>query len=894
MRLTNLRVNDLKTALGVGNKVYFSWVIESENEHNILQTAYQITVSDAESIVWNSGKIDSEQSIGIMYEGAQLKSSREYRWQVIVWDNCGHKMNGTGSFETAILDKNEWKAKWAESNLARKVFAAGFGNQQGSTLFRKEFDLKKKPKKVRAYVTCHGIYQLSINGNRVDDREFAPEHTTYEKYLCYQTYNITKMLHKGRNAVGMEVADGWYSERKAEEGAERNDYAAVLFQILVEYEDSEREIILSDKDVRVSDGAVISAYTYTGELYDARMEQDGWCCTGFNDAAWSDAVEKDYGYNNLVPQEDAPVIPVKRLPVKDVIISPRGETILDFGQNIAGTVEIRCKEPAGTKIGMTMFEVLDKEGNYFDSIFTPASHGQCQKNVYISNGKESVYHSNFVYYGFRYVKIEGIRQINKEDFIAVVLSSNKDKSGDFVCSDRRLNKLYENTVWSQTANMISIPTDCPQREKAGWTGDIAMYCRTACHNEMMTPFLRRWLENLACEQGIYGEVPVVVPYDGRYPSRCEYLKTVEDCPDGMVSSAGWGDAAILVPYEIYHVTGNAAILNYQYDSMKAWADYIIEQSKTHRKGSTLPDEVEEFLWNTGFHFGEWLIPSESEDGYDDDAYEPGQNPFLVCRNTAIYTAPVFGWNSVKKMSETALAVGNEDDAVYYSKIASKMKAAIQKGVIDDNGNMPVEKMGAYALMIYFDLVPERYQKHFSEKLCTIVEQRNYHLDTGFLSTPFLLDALCKIGRTDLAYKILLQDTVPSWLYEVEKGATTVWESWYSYDKEENPLEMSFNHYAYGCVAEWMYRYIGGIDMLEIGYKKIRICPKPDASITSACRSFKTGYGYVRCNWKKEGDDFQMDVEIPCNTTAEIYLPDGTMKEVGSGKYTCTFSKIEQY
>ncbi|MDO4339167.1 MAG: family 78 glycoside hydrolase catalytic domain [Eubacteriales bacterium] len=882
MRLTNLRVNAVDRPYIGERKPFFSWIMESEDK-DVCQTDYQITVMDESGeIYWDSGVVNSEASLCIEYEGRKLKSCYNYLWTVKCRDNKGNVAREKSSFETAIFEKNEWKSIWVASPFPLKERADGFGNQQRAVLFRKKIHLSKKVQMARIYATCHGLYQLSINGKRADEREFAPEHTSYDKYLCYQVYDVTKKLRKGENVIGMHVGSGWYPERnKIDKSA--SDEAAILFQLLVRYADGSTELIVTDGTEKSALSPVLSSYLFTGELYDARVEKTGWDSPGYDiGSEWKSVVIKPYDMDNLVCQTDAPVMPYSVLPVKEKLISLNGETILDFGQVIAGRIRMDICQSEGTKVGLEYFEVLDKEGNCFDTLFTNTENGQCQREVYICNGIPSHYEGHFAFYGFRYVKVTGInpKDINIQNFLAVCLSSQKENTGSFICSDEKINRLYENTRWSQTTNMLSVPTDCPQREKAGWTGDIAMYCRTALENEDVTAFLTRWLDNLRCDQGKYGEIPMTVPYDGAYPQRGAMIKALyPNSPDGESASAGWGDAAVIVPYTIYERTGNIAILKRQYLSMKCWTDYVVKNAKERREGSSLPDEIEQYLWNTGFHFGEWLIPSQSKEGYNLDG-----NPFKICETTSVYTAPIFGWNTVRLMAQTAKLLKENADYVYYNDLESKMKKAIQQGLIGENGERIPDYMGAYVLLLYFDLVPQRLKENVALRLTASLEKNNYCLDTGFLATPYLLPALEKIGRNDLAYRVLRQKKAPSWMYEVEHGATTIWESWYSFDEDMQPLKLSFNHYAYGTVDDWIFENIGGITMLSPGYKEILFRPQPDQNIKYAKRSYRTPYGIASCEWKKENGCFFMDICVPVGTKATAVLPDGSTHMTGSGSY----------
>lgn len=435
--------------------------------------------------------------------------------------------------------------------------------------------------------------------------------------------------------------------------------------------------------------------------------------------------------------------------------------------------------------------------------------------------------------------------------------------------------------------MLSIPTDCPQREKAGWTGDMLVYAKTAMLNEDCTNLFARWLENMVCDQGADGEVPQVVPLDGTYPMMGK-ITDLTSGVKGIGTSSGWGDAAVIVPYSMYQVTGNTEILKQQYDCMRKWCRYVVDRAAGHKpKKNRLPDEIENFLWDTGYHYGEWLIPSQSKNGMD------MKNLKKIMSMSSCYTAPVFGYYSISTFAKIAdiLLKEHPDSVTYYkdrqifSDMADKMQNAFEKGIIKKDGSMPSDLMGAYVLPIYFDLVPEDHWEGFCSRLVQSVEKNDYRMDTGFLATPFLLDALCKIGRKDLAYRLLWQEEQPSWLYEVKAGGTTIWENCFGYDDKGNPSSLSFNHYVFGCVADWIYRHVAGIDTDTAGYAHLVIAPDMGSSVTACERSFMTPQGEARVKWDIRGGRYRLDVKIPCNATATVKLPDGHTINIGSGEYS---------
>lgn len=853
MRICNLKTLHQKNPVGIDQVPYFSWVMESDLK-NTLQQSYQIVVMDGQKTVWNTGVIMSQKQSFVKYEGEILESCKTYIWSVTVCDNYGNVSSEQSEFETAFLDPNLWKAKWVESTIPRVESEQYlYGTQPPAVLFSKEFSLKGEIKRARLYATSYGVYRPLVNGIRPDDREFAPEHTAYRDILYYQTYDVGGMLKKGKNQFTMYVGDGWYLCPQSRPVMDNfHSMPAVLFQFEIEYSNGTKEYIFSDGNEECCTGPIQFSDIFRGEKLDATVPF----------GKKQQVRIADYGYVQLTAQPMPPVRPMKLLPAVEMYTSPKGESIVDFGQLLCGRARIHVDAPKGTEVIFEYFEVPDKEGNYFNSMYAD------QKDIFVSNGEPCEYEAMFTFHGFRYIRVTGLKNAKKYDFTAVLLTTEKENTGIFSCSDERMNRLYQNIRWSQANNMLSIPTDCPSREKAGFTGDILIYAKTALLNEDVTPFLTSYMKNLAADQTGDGVVPIVVPFNRSY-ERLMKAASAEFGDTRLTGVAGWSDAAVMVPYWMYQITGNTIILEEFYETMKRWCDYVIWTAQEKRGRNNLAKEIDQYLWNTGFHFGEWLIPSQPE----------ASGGFEICKESAVYTAPIFGYNSVRCMAEIAQVLGKEE-AQYFSETAKKMKHAIQEGLMQD-GEMPKEFMGAYVLAIALDLVPDKYQKTFADKLVSMLEANHRCLDTGFLATPYLLDALVKIGRRDLAISVLWQDKQPSWLFEVDHGATAIWESWFSMEEDGTPKVTSYDHYAFGCVDDWVFRNIAGINWLEPGFKHFRIEPEATAGghLSWCKRTFISEYGEIEIFWTKE----KLKVRIPCNTMATVVWR-GEKYEVGSGSY----------
>lgn len=660
MELRHLTTLHEPTPLGIdpGCAPYFGWQLHSETL-NTRQIACRLQVCAPDgAVLWDTGRQETGQAAFVPYRGPALCPRTRYTWTVTAWDNHGGTAAAASWFETALAPA-DWQATWMRTPRAYTQRHKGFGTQPPATLFRRAFTLQTAPQTARLYLTCLGVYRLTVNGQRPDDREFAPEHTSYRKTLCYQTYDVTGLLRAGENVLGIEVGDGWYCCPQTQPPIDglQPDHT-VLFQLEVTGADG-RRVIVSDGALHCREGEVRASDLFDGESQDLRLATPGWDAPGFDAGAWAPgrAVDPPLPPDALCPEVGGPVRPVCTLPAVRVYRSPKDEWIVDFGQVVTGRARVTADLPAGAALTLEHFEATEPDGSYHNSVQSAMGVAE-QKDTFISDGAAHTYEAKFTFHGFRYVRVTGLDAPDPAQFTAVVLASDKADAGTFACSDERLNRLYENTRWSQRGNTLSIPTDCPQREKAGWTGDIALYARTMLLNEDATSFLTRWLHSLACDQRGNGSVPFTVPDTSIYYYSGLQMGKQTGC-GGPVCSAGWGDAAIAVPWAMYEITGNTEILKVQYASMKGWVDYILDRCKVHAPGSTLPDEVEETLWDTGFQFGEWLIPSTASD--------PPEKIGETMAKSSSYTAPIFGWRCCDLMAQAAAVLGREADAAFYQK-----------------------------------------------------------------------------------------------------------------------------------------------------------------------------------------------------------------------------------
>ena len=565
---------------------------------------------------------------------------------------------------------------------------------------------------------------------------------------------------------------------------------------------------------------------------------------------------------------------MEALPLQRVIQSPKGEKILDFGQNFAGFVRMSIRAPKGTVVTLEHSEVLDKNASFIQNIM---GVNKDQTDIFVCCGEgEEIFEPRFTFHGFRYVRVTGVPDWNQVRFAGIPITSKMEDAGSFSCSDKRLNQLYSNVRWSQYANMLSIPTDCPQRERAGWTGDIAVFGATAVRNQNMQTFLIRWLENMEAEQMADGRIPNVIPYSLSYQNQMQSVFK-DEC------SAGWSDACIILPYLLYTQYGDVSSLRRFYPMMKKWIAFVQNQAETEtpksfqkKKNKTAREaENQKYLWNTHWHFGDWLIPSQSKSMLD--AKKSGQV-------TKEVVAPMYYAYGCLLMSRIAEILGEQADAERYRTLHQRIRKAFAETYVDRQGRVKPDLQGIYVLALWLDLIPETLKKQSAEHLVQLIHANGDCLDTGFLATPVLLDVLCGIGQKELAYTLLYQENAPSWLYEVKMGATTIWENWRAIRPDGKPTTFSYNHYANGCVFDWIYRTVGGIQMAAPAYKSIRVCPQPDERLSWAQSSYESVYGTVFCQWERRDGIFNMTVQIPCNCSASVCMPNGEVHQVGSGSY----------
>ncbi|MCA9916352.1 MAG: glycoside hydrolase family 78 protein [Anaerolineales bacterium] len=842
-----LRVEHLQETLGIGvERPRLSWQIETDTQ-NWRQAAYEIECLAADGTVrGQTGRVASDQSVLVDWPFAPLASRERVSLRVRVWGADGSESGWSEPVfvEVGLLESGDWNGRFITPTLSP---------ENPAPYLRREFELRGDITSARLYITALGVYEAQINGQVVGDHMLAPGWTVYDQRLRYQTFDVADLLQPGPNAIGAMVGEGWYRGRLGFGGGRRNIYGdklALLAQLEIQYADGSSEQIVSDEDWRAAAGAILESGIYDGEIYDARLEPVGWAEAGFEDGAWTSVSTLDHDLATLEAPLGPPVRRTETLKPVAITQSPSGKTLVDFGQNLVGYCAIRVQGEAGQTVTLRHAEVLE-EGELG---IRPLRHAKATDQYTLRGGGVETWEPRFTFHGFRYAEVSGWPgELQLEDISAVVVHSDLERTGWFECADPLLNRLHDNVVWGMRGNFLDVPTDCPQRdERLGWTGDLQVFSPTASFLYDVSGFLQSWLKDLAVEQQkANGAVHHVVP------------NVLGPSASG---AAAWADAATVVPWTLYQRFGDKGILADQFESMCAWVDHISSVAS------------ENYLWDMGFQFGDWLDPSAPPD-------MPGK-----ARTDKAIVATAYFAHSAKLAAYAAAVLGRTDAEKKYADLAAKVKNAFAREYITPAGRMMSDAETAYALAIAFDLLPTSEQRQRAgDRLAELVRGGSYHIRTGFVGTPIICDALCSTGHYATAYQLLTQQECPSWLYPVTMGATTIWERWDSMleDGSINPGEMtSFNHYALGAVADWMQRTIGGLAPAAPGYQQIEIKPRPGGGITQAQTKHRTPYGMAACGWMIEDGRFSLSVTIPPNTTALVTLPGSSEPPipVGSGEW----------
>ncbi|HTV12516.1 MAG TPA: glycoside hydrolase family 78 protein [Acidimicrobiales bacterium] len=839
--------------LGTGEaRPRVSWKTLAEEHWS--QVAYQLELTRGQ-LTTTSGRIRSAESILVPWPGEPLQSRERVEVRVRVWGEDGPSEWSTKSVvEAGLLHALDWKAVPVGPNWREDPSSS----TRLPPLVRREFAISGPVVRARLYVSAHGLYDVELNGARVGRDAMAPGWSAYASRLRYFTYDVTELVSEGDNAIGAWLGDGWYRGRLGWDQGHSNVYGediALIAQLEVMTADGNSSVVATDETWRASRGPVVASGIYDGEIYDAREEQDGWSRPGFDDSAWAPVAVVARDPSTLVAPDGPPVRCTDEVRPVSVIRTPNGHMVLDLGQNLVGRIWSGAKGERGRVVTMSTAEVMQD-----NEIYTRPLRNAKSTDVYVMAGRTlEQWEPRFTLHGFRYVQVDGWpgdieAAVANGDLVARVYHTDMDRTGWFECSDTLVNRLHQNVVWGMRGNFIDIPTDCPQRdERFGWTGDIQVFAPTAAFLFDCTGMLASWLRDLSAEQERYGTVPLFVPV---VPTNVAW--------SAAQPRAVWGDAAVLVPWVLYESSGDIALLERQYESAKAWVDQVSGLAGGDR------------LWDDGPQFGDWLDP-----------VAPVDDPSNGATDRHLVATAYFAWSS-SRLALMARALDREEDSERYALLAQEVRDAFAVHYVDGSGRMASDSQTAYALAICFDLLPSDQLSAASSRLVELVDANEGRIGTGFAGTPLIAEALTRVGEVASAYKLLLQRECPSWLYAVTMGATTVWERWDALlpDGSVNPGQMtSFNHYAFGAIADWLHRSVAGLAPAAPGYKEIVFRPRPGGGITSAGGRHESPYGTIAISWELVNDKISVTVRVPTGSTALVDLEGHEPVRIGPGSHS---------
>ncbi|GCE13775.1 alpha-L-rhamnosidase [Tengunoibacter tsumagoiensis] len=877
IQIVHLRCEYAQNPLGIDvEQPRFSWQLATSQpgRRGVRQTAYRILagpsqqqVESGEDLLWDSGKVPSDQSIQIVYAGPALRSRQRVYWTVQIWDEEDQRVttNELAYWEMGLLHASDWSAEWIGSEVFRPVQTKPMEwlnltpeqmiqhwqdlSQQAlasitpSTYLYKAVELHQQVVRARVYSTARGIYQLAINGQRVGADLFRPGWTDYNQRLQYQTYDITPLLQVGGNGFGLILADGWFAGVLSG-GGQRHNYGMstqALLQIELTYQDGSQQRIISDASWKISHGPVRYADLYLGEFYDARLEWDDWATAALDVSSWSEVVAEPVDAALLSAQIGPTVQRVLELEPISVQQPEAGVFIFDLGQNMVGWVRLRMQGGEGTRVRIRYSEMLNPDG----TLYTTNLRTACSTDTYIfkGTGTEEVYEPTFTFHGFRYVELTEMDCTPVlSSLTGIVVQSATPGAGHFECSSPLVNQLVQNIQWGQRGNFLDVPTDCPQRdERLGWAGDAQIFARTATYNADVAGFFTKWLRDIADAQFPSGGIPNIVPA----------------LTETSVGAPGWVDVAIILPWTLSRVYGDLRLLEQYYPMMTRAIEFLTINNPQH-------------LWraqrngggNGAWDFGDWLS--------------------IDAQTSKDVLADAFYAYSVSLLASIAETLGKDEDAQKYQELFQQIKAAFNAAHVSADGHITGDTQTAYVLALSFHLLPEELRPAATHYLVDDIQRKGGHLSTGFLGVGHLLPALTEHGRLDIAYQLLLQESFPSWGYSIRQGATTIWERWDGWTEEKGFQDASmnsFNHYSLGSVGDWLFRYVAGIETdsgqhgERSGYKHILFQPHIHPALSFVKASYDSIHGRITSAWDLNDAGFiHWRGTVPPNTTATLLLP----------------------
>lgn len=915
----DLRCEYLTNPLGVDARVpRLSWILTS-NGRGEVQSAYQILVSSSKQSIekdtgdlWDSGKVVSDESAQIEYGGKPLVSREQCYWKVRTWDRAGHagRWSPIAQWQMGLLEPGDWSASWISSqprasNVSLVVRRASYGvigegrekdvtavlekqirngqlklkigndtmggdpakdvpkqlrveyecdgqpyvkvmNENQTIILpdappvpylRKTFEAGSSIRRAMLYVSALGLYSVDINGHPVGDHVLAPDWTDYRKRVRYQAYDVTGLTKSGHNAISAMLANGWFSGHIGNGGFQFfGTEPAFLAQLEITHADGHVETIVSDGTWKSHPSPILASDFMLGEVYDARREIKDWSRVGLDESSWKPVTVRQGLLRELDSQVMEPVREMLELQPKKLTEPRPGHWVFDLGQNMVGVVRLKVSSPAGTRITLRHAEMLNPDG----TVYTTNLRGAPSVDEYIcKGGGTEVWQPRFTFHGFRYVELTGLPGKPSEGSVTgVVISSDTPHAGEFACSDPRINQLQSNIQWGQRGNYLSVPTDCPQRdERLGWMGDAEVFVRTATYNADVAAFFTKWMVDVDDGQSPEGAYADVSP------------NTM-----GSTGTPAWADAGVICPWTIYEIYGDKRILEKHLPAMTKWVELMRQRSNNLIRES-----------NRGNDYGDWLSIN-------------ADTP------KALIGTAFFAY-STHLLAQSYRAVGRDEEAQKYQQLFEDIKAAFNKRFVKPDGHIEGDTQCAYAMALKFDLLPENLRAQVAQRLCDDIKAKGDHLSTGFIGVGYLLPVLTQTGHPDVAYRLLFQDSFPSWLFSVKQGATTIWERWDGWTPEkgfQDPGMNSFNHYSLGSCGEYLFGGIGGIRPATPGYKDIMIRPIIGSGLTWANASYDSIHGKIATAWKREGNRLELKVVIPVNTTATVCLPGSDISSVQEG------------
>lgn len=902
LQVYDLQVEYLTNPLGVdATHPRFSWKLKSDRQA-VRQTSWRIQAYSGDRLIWDSGTVPDSESQRIRYEGTALESRQQVNWKVTVSAVDGDGVvevaeSAQEHFEMGLLRQDDWVAKWieAEGDIDKDA-------HKSAPYLRREFFVRPGLKQARIYQSAHGLYEFWINGQAGTEDKFKPGLTSYYKRIQYQVHDITQLLVEGVNAWSVMLGDGWWRGNPL-----INNFGYKLHflgQIELLYEDGSRETVATGKQFKHATGGLLASDMKMGEIFDCQKEPQGWKLAGFNDSQWAYVhLTEEHADAQLIASRSMPARENERFEAKP-FRDADGNLVLDFGQNIAGYVHMKLRGCQSGQVVHLLHGEDIKEGRFSIENIHPAVTPPIpfQEVIYTCCGKAlEEFCPQFAIFGFRYVLLEGYAgEILPGDFTAVAVYSAMDETGFFTCSNPLINQLVRNSMWSMKGNFLDVATDCPTRERNAWTGDCQVFVRTATDFMNVYPFFEKSLQDMALEQYPSGKIGLTFPSTSSYhnPEELERQKAANPMwalagPIGngnfAEDSVGWGDAAVWIPYMLYLCYGDEQILLNQYDTARKWVDHMLRCAKEHNpvyeeepQYHTYEDgELDaDYIYDTRFHFGEWLEPITDNPVTGAETLADAFARALKYGKPKVATAYIC--RSAENLAHMAQILGYAEDHAKYSKIVHKIHRVYDKYLIAEDGSIEVGHQAAYVRALAMNLCSGEKRPKVVAQLVREIENYQYRLNTGFLSTPFLLHVLVDEGYLEIAFRILEQTECPSWLHPVLLGSTTILEGWDGMDRHAG----SFNHYSYGAVCDFLFSRVAGIQPLfdKPGYREFILKPVVGGSLRYAEARYESIYGTIISRWEKTETGLRFSCTIPVNTTAALTLPDGESHQLGSGEY----------